>query len=98
MGIYTHTNLKAGIGEEQYLRFFALISSLFAIKEKQSLVPNKPENFDDLIGEINSLNNQYHILDNLAMINKAARYVEKKKMRGCEKKSVNLIPSMIEYK
>ena len=37
MGLYTGTNLKAGLGPDEVLKFFALVSSLFALEEKTTI-------------------------------------------------------------
>jgi ppGpp synthetase/RelA/SpoT-type nucleotidyltranferase len=79
MGIYTRTNLKAGIGNEVYLRFFALVSSLFAMEEKCPTVPNTPTDIDELVKEIRKLNKEYSILAKLETIRKSIRIAEKNK-------------------
>lgn len=78
MGLYTKTNLKASDGDEHYLYFFKLVSSLFAIKEKCPVVPNTPNNIDELKSEILALDNEYRILDKLENIRKAVRVAEKR--------------------
>lgn len=40
MGIYTKNNLKSSQGDEDILRFFTLVSSLFAIIEDSTVCPN----------------------------------------------------------
>ena len=62
MGIYLNQNLKAGQGSKDINRFFALISSLFAYIEQQPLVPGTPNDIDEIIHEIESLNAQYNYL------------------------------------
>lgn len=83
MGIYTHTNLKASRGAEQYLRFFALVSSLFAIKEHCPTVPNTPNDIVELKQQIKMIDDKYMVLDKLESIRKAVRVIEKtNKMKG----------------
>lgn len=65
LSVYTKTNLKAGIGNEEYLRFFALASSLFAIKENLPTVPKTPNTKEELAKEITELDRQFNILDKL---------------------------------
>lgn len=79
MGIYTRTNLKASIGNEVYLRFFALVSSLFAIEENCPLVPNTPTDINELVEEIRKLDTEYSILEKLETIRKSVRITEKGK-------------------
>lgn len=78
MGLYTKTNLKASDGDEHYLYFFKLVSSLFAIKEGCPVVPNTPNNIEELKSKILALNNEYRILDKLESIRKAVKVVEKR--------------------
>lgn len=68
MGIYINQSLKSGAGDEDVKRFFALISSLFALEENSSLVPNTPLDKDELIHEIESLNSRHNYLDILSAI------------------------------
>lgn len=76
MGIYTRTNLKASRGNEAYLRFFALVSSLFAIEEGLPIVPNTSDDINELINEIRYLDKYYAILAKLETIRKAVKVTE----------------------
>lgn len=66
MGIYMGTDLKAGVGQDAVLRFFLLVSSLFALKEGTPVCPNTSDNPKELIAEIKELDNQFHILEKLS--------------------------------
>ena len=55
MGLYTGTNLKAGEGDPDILRFFALVSSAFALAEDCESVPYTPVFIHDLIAEIKTI-------------------------------------------
>ena len=66
MSICMGTNLKLGIGKEDILRFFVLVSSLFALKEGSPVCPNTSDNSKELIAEIRELDNQFHILEKLS--------------------------------
>ena len=66
MSIYMGTNLKAGVGQDDVLRFFLLVSSLFALKECTPVFPNTSNNPKELIAEIKELDNQFHILEKLS--------------------------------
>ena len=52
MGVYTKQALKAGQGDDDIKRFFALTSSLLAMKESTALVPNTPTSWSELMDEI----------------------------------------------
>lgn len=66
MSICMGTNLKSGIGEEDVLRFFVLVSSLFALKEGTPVCPNTSNNTKELIAEIKEIDHQFHILEKLS--------------------------------
>ena len=65
LGLAGKGYLKIGEGEDDLKRFFALVSSLFAIKEKTSTVPNTPNNINDIVSEIRKLNEKHNYLDML---------------------------------
>ena len=67
-GVFSNQSLKSGKGDEDVRRFFALVSSLFALSEGTPTVPGTPENQIALIEEIKQLNNTHHILDRLRAI------------------------------
>lgn len=79
MGIYINQALKAGEGDEYIKRFFVLVSSLFAIKEKCPVVPETSEDINELISEIEKIDEKYRILKKLSAIRKYALYDEKAK-------------------
>lgn len=68
IGLFTNQALKAGQGNEEILRFFVVVSSLFAIKEGCPVVPGTVNDETELVSEIESLNDQHHILDMLKAI------------------------------
>ena len=76
MGIYTKTNLKSSIGNKDILRFFTLISSLFAIKENMPVCPNTSEWADELIREIMEIDKNSNIIMKLKAINQAVQITE----------------------
>lgn len=76
MGIYTKTNLKSSIGNKDILRFFTLISSLFAIKENMPVCPNTSEWADELIRKIMEIDKNSNIIMKLKAINQAVQITE----------------------
>ena len=68
IGLFTNQALKAGQGNEEILRFFVVISSLFAIREGCPVVPGTINDERELVSEIEQLNDQYHVLDMLRAI------------------------------
>ena len=68
IGLFTNQALKAGQGNEGILRFFVVVSSLFALKEGCPIVPGTAADEKELISEMELLNEQHHILDMLRAI------------------------------
>lgn len=52
VGSFVRQALKSSLGQEEWLRFFALMGSAMALKENTSPVPNTPEKSADLIEEL----------------------------------------------
>lgn len=79
MGIFTKQALKAGNGEEYLKRFFVLVSSLFALREKCPVVPGTVGNERELISEIDQINKDYFVLEKLRAIRVAIYHEDGKK-------------------
>ncbi len=52
VGSFVRQALKSSMGEQEWLRFFALMGSAMAAREYTPLVPNTPEEHKDLIEEL----------------------------------------------
>lgn len=52
VGTFVRQALKSSMGEQEWLRFFALMGSAIALREHTPMVPNTPENPQDLISEL----------------------------------------------
>lgn len=76
MGIYTKSNLKSSQGDEGILRFFTLVSSLFAIRENMPVCPDTSEWADELINEIIQIDQKNNIIMKLKAINQAIQTTE----------------------
>jgi len=76
MGIYTKSQLKASKGDKDILRFFILVSSLFAIRENMPVCPNTSGWADELINEIIQINQRNNIIMKLKAINQAIQTTE----------------------
>lgn len=77
MGIYTKSNLKASQGDKEILRFFTIVSSIFAIQENMPTCPNTPRFMGDLIPEMKELNEKHKILDILSALKVSIDYTTK---------------------
>lgn len=78
MGVYTKTSLKSSIGDKDVLRFFILVSSVFALKENMPICPDTSENYDDLISEIKAIDNKLNIVSRLSALSVAIKYTNEK--------------------
>lgn len=76
MGIYTKNNLKSSQGDENILRFFTLVSSLFAIRENMPVCPDTSSWADELINEIIQIDRNSNIIMKLKAINQAIQTTE----------------------
>ena len=52
VGIFTGQALKSNLGSEDWKRFFALMGTAIAMREKATLVPNTPTTRKDLVSEL----------------------------------------------
>ena len=75
MGLYTGSNLKAGEGDPQVLRFFSLVSSVFALEEGCATVPNTPATRIELVREIKDVCLHENMLDKLTAIRAATHLI-----------------------
>lgn len=79
MGLFTKQALKAGAGDRDIKRFFAVISSLFAIRENTAIIPYTLNNLDELVSEVEEINSRCHYLDTLQAIRVAIDHESYKK-------------------
>lgn len=71
MGIYKGTSFKSGIGDEDILRFFTLVSSIFALTENMPVCPNTSSNKDELISEIKEIDKKHMIINTISAFSQA---------------------------
>jgi ppGpp synthetase/RelA/SpoT-type nucleotidyltranferase len=65
VGTFIKQSLKSSQGEEKWLRFFALMGSIMALKENKPTVPNTPDNYKDLQREIFALQKELDVFGHL---------------------------------
>jgi hypothetical protein len=80
--VFTGQALKSRIknASEDWLRFFALISSAFAIREKTPIVPGTPENKDNLIKELRVITTRANIMQSLLGWNDTIHFLEEEEV------------------
>ncbi len=76
MGLFKNVAIKSGEGDADVNRFFALVSSLFAIEEGMPVVPNTPEDPTELVNEIRQLDAKNNYLNFLTSIRVANKFEE----------------------
>ena len=79
MGIYTKSNLKSSMGNEDILRFFVLVSSLFVQQEETSICPNTTNDKKIITGEIKSINNKLHLVSRISALSVAINHTNTSK-------------------
>jgi hypothetical protein len=63
--LFTGQTLKTGGGDIRWRRFFALASSIFAIKENRAIVPDTPAELADLRYEVDNLASELRVVERL---------------------------------
>lgn len=82
MGIYTKSALKASMGDQEILRFFKLVSSVFAKMEHTPTVKDTPSNYNDLVKEIKELDSKHKIVSRLSAMKLAINHADTKGKGG----------------
>jgi ppGpp synthetase/RelA/SpoT-type nucleotidyltranferase len=65
VGLFTNQSLKSSIGEDSWLRFFQVMSSLIAIGEGQPVVPETTSDFGELTDELRELASDLRVIERL---------------------------------
>lgn len=68
MGIFTKSKLKAGMGNEEILRFFVLVSSLFARMENTPVCPCTSEENETNIQEIKEIDKKLNLVSRISAL------------------------------
>lgn len=75
MGLYEKQNFKASQGDENVLRFFMLMSSIFALVEGTPVCPDTSDDFQTLVHEVQALNKKNKIFEKLHGISSTVKKV-----------------------
>lgn len=82
MGVYTKTALKASMGDSNVLRFFTLVSSVFAKMEDTPVCPYTSNDYNTLIKEIRDIDSKLNIVSRLSALSVAIKYANEKYSKG----------------
>lgn len=92
---FTGQALKTNVGriDAAWRRFFALMATVFAIRERRPLVPGTPSNQPELFGEIRDLSRKLRIETVFAGWNEAVQIVEGRSPAGAKQFLLQLDPT-----
>lgn len=76
VGLFTRQALKSSQGNNDWLRFFALVSAEFAAKEGTPGVPGVPDDPDDRLKELSDLADSLDVLARLSSYQNALKLLE----------------------
>ena len=95
VGTFIRQALKSSLGEEEWLRFFALMGSAIAIREKTALVPNTPTNNSQLKEEIQKQVSNLDVIARLHTYGNALNAIEQPEVAGANYYLLELDPSLM---
>jgi hypothetical protein len=76
VGAFVQQALKSSLGEQEWLRFFALMGSAIAVREDSALVPNTPPAYSDLVKELRDHARALDVSNRLAAFGAAMQVFE----------------------
>jgi hypothetical protein len=76
VGTFRQQALKSSLGEAEWLRFFALMGSVIALKEGTPMVPNTPTTEEELFAELYQLAIELDVENRLRAYGHALRVLE----------------------
>jgi hypothetical protein len=82
VGAFTRQALKSSRGEAEWLRFFALMGSYIARKEKTALIPNTPEKDEELKSEISDCVKQLKVFSQFEAFQTSMGAVKEPDLKG----------------
>jgi hypothetical protein len=82
VGTFLQQSLKSSLGSEEWLRYFALAGSAFALDEKTTLVPGTPTSATQLFREINEAARELGVEKKLRTYGAALKVTQDPALRG----------------
>jgi ppGpp synthetase/RelA/SpoT-type nucleotidyltranferase len=76
VGAFVQQALKSSLGEQEWLRFFALMGAAIAVRENTPQVPGTPENYSDLVKELRDHATSLEVSNRLRAFGAALRFYE----------------------
>lgn len=96
--VFTKQSLKSSQGEDEWLRFFALMSSAIALKEKKSLVPNTPHEKNELKRLIKTLEAKLKVRASLKSFRQSLKILEDVTLTKQDKRDAYYYLMLLDYK
>lgn len=93
VGTFLQQSLKASEGSDQWLRFFTVTSSAFAMVEGTPVVPGTPSDEKLLRAEVSSLANQLQVRKKLRAFGQALKIAEDTQMKSAQYFLLSLMPA-----
>lgn len=98
VGHFTKQALKSNEGEEEWLTFFRLISTVFANKERTPMVLNTPENEVELYYRVKGLADKLQVIDKIKSWAKLIKLIGEIEKKGVHKPHFYLLELNIDNK
>lgn len=92
-GTFLNQALKSSEGPKDWLRFFALTSSAFALSERTPPVPNTPEDQSALLPAMATLAKSLDVQERLYAYGQALKFLEDEELRGAHYYLLQLRPA-----
>jgi hypothetical protein len=96
VGLVRNENLKAGEGSPEWRRFFALMSAEIAAREGQPVGPHVPQEANDRVTELRSLNRTLNAVQELEGYKQGIKYAEELAASGLGYFVISFNPSTRE--
>ena len=97
VGTFLNQPLKSSIGEEKWLRMFALMGSIFALRERSKvLVPNTPLSKKELVSELKTIVAELDVINSLQMFSAAINVTQPGEKKDKHYFLLKLVPSQQE--
>ena len=94
VGTFLNQPLKSSLGEVKWLRMFALMGSIIALREKSKvLVPDTPTTKAELVAELRTLVKELDVIDSLQMFSTAINISQPGEKKDKHYFLLKLIPS-----
>ena len=76
VGTFLNQSLKSSLGEDQWLRFFALMGTVIAFSEGTSHVSGTPDNYVNLINELQDISSELDVVNRLEVFGNALQFFQ----------------------